>query len=155
MLYNFTRVQNESIRYTLYTISAPLVLWFLLSKTIVFSLAGNFSCSKDEFRCDSMTCISEHLLCDGRADCEDRSDEKWTVCKGKQANTVQLSRLRQPRFCSWIFSGTVTLTANFPMNCALLDNGLIKETTVHDFDSFSFFSFENDLWHNLNSRKQK
>uniref|UniRef100_A0A158QWS6 EGF-like domain-containing protein n=1 Tax=Nippostrongylus brasiliensis TaxID=27835 RepID=A0A158QWS6_NIPBR len=32
-------------------------------------------------RCDSMTCIPKHLLCDGRADCEDRSDEKWTVCK--------------------------------------------------------------------------
>ncbi|VDP36380.1 unnamed protein product [Heligmosomoides polygyrus] len=50
--------------------------------------AGNFSCSKDEFRCDSMTCISEHLLCDGRADCEDRSDEKWTVCKERPQNCI-------------------------------------------------------------------
>lgn len=33
-----------------------------------------------EFRCESGQCIHEDLVCDGKADCRDRSDEKVGVC---------------------------------------------------------------------------
>lgn len=36
--------------------------------------------SATQFKCDSGDCIREDLVCDGHADCKDRSDETSIVC---------------------------------------------------------------------------
>ncbi|PIO57938.1 Low-density lipoprotein receptor domain class A, partial [Teladorsagia circumcincta] len=58
-----------------------------------------------------MTCIPEHLVCDGRADCEDRSDEKWTVCKDRVQNCVNgtfaCAPTKQCQPSSWRCDGRV------------------------------------------------
>ncbi|XP_046750438.1 uncharacterized protein LOC124413710 isoform X1 [Diprion similis] len=38
-------------------------------------------CRENQFTCQDGNCISEELLCDGRADCSDRSDETTPVCE--------------------------------------------------------------------------
>lgn len=37
-------------------------------------------CSEDQFTCDSGQCIRSQYKCDGRADCDDSSDESLRVC---------------------------------------------------------------------------
>ncbi|KJH48004.1 Low-density lipoprotein receptor domain class A [Dictyocaulus viviparus] len=55
----------------------------------------NVSCSKTEFRCDSLTCIPNHLVCDGRSDCEDRSDESWARERRTSLFTSKIIRIEK------------------------------------------------------------
>ncbi|XP_018901607.1 modular serine protease isoform X2 [Bemisia tabaci] len=38
------------------------------------------TCNSSEFKCKNNQCISKHLQCDGRADCNDKSDETAALC---------------------------------------------------------------------------
>ncbi|GFS60972.1 uncharacterized protein TNIN_450611 [Trichonephila inaurata madagascariensis] len=72
-------------------------------------------CIKDDvFMCDNGRCISKELICDGRNNCGDRSEESHAVC-GKNINFKFLSSVLV--FYS-IFS--VPVNWNFHQNCSVL-----------------------------------
>ena len=43
----------------------------------------NGPCRAGEFTCDNKKCININWKCDGRPDCDDKSDEKEEICPGE------------------------------------------------------------------------
>ena len=58
-------------------------LLFLLLQSFS-SLVVDYECRTGERKCsDGLECVSDYSICNGYADCEDKSDEDAEMCKGK------------------------------------------------------------------------
>lgn len=58
-------------------------LLFLLLQSFS-SLVVDYKCRTGERKCsDGLKCVSDYSICNGYADCEDKSDEDVEMCKGK------------------------------------------------------------------------
>lgn len=56
----------------------------LMSKKLSFQVLANVSstaCGLFEYNCGDSNCISEELVCDGKADCFNRTDEEEAICE--------------------------------------------------------------------------
>ncbi|XP_076181580.1 uncharacterized protein LOC143153855 isoform X1 [Ptiloglossa arizonensis] len=47
---------------------------------VEYGYGQNKKCGLDKFQCKNEQCIASELLCDGRPDCKDQSDETYTEC---------------------------------------------------------------------------
>lgn len=56
-----------------------------MSLKLSFFARKGYECLKTEFRCyDNSSCVDERLLCDGRRDCQDNSDEENCMWRDKR-----------------------------------------------------------------------
>ena len=51
----------------------PLILIYI---SCGFPVLTKYTCPQTQFTCDDLQCIPGFLVCDGKGDCEDRSDEQ-------------------------------------------------------------------------------
>ncbi len=63
------------------------------------------ACTRNQFRCAAGQCISQDLLCNGQADCEDSSDEGDICGRSSRLSTVTrvtyIRRLSGQQFSWW------------------------------------------------------
>lgn len=54
------------------------------NETLLSRNSRRDGCDSSQFKCENGECIESLQLCDGSADCKDRSDETEEICKDKK-----------------------------------------------------------------------
>ena len=89
ILTGFVRFLNEVVKSGKKSTPYPKTHGSEQKKTIFFlEFLGQIS-PMNEFQCDDSTCISQSLMCDGKEDCLDGSDEALGLCGSCPANKFQ------------------------------------------------------------------
>lgn len=62
-----------------------------------------FGCDLDEFLCLNGNCIKQNLICDDNNDCEDGSDESFSICQNKFDDILRKTNVRSYMDDGYVF----------------------------------------------------